>query len=78
MKNEAAGDLLKRASHVNRRPRKPRRRMVSDACEVCEEPVYEGEDRSTYCGTVHEDCFSEHASECAVCDEDNTYHGDED
>ena len=78
MKNETTGTLLKGASQINRKPKKRRRRMVSDACVVCEDPVYEGDDRSTYCGTVHEECFPEHASECAVCDEDNAYHDDED
>lgn len=57
-----------------RAKRQPKRRMVSDACVACDEPVYEGEDQSTYCGSVHEDCFPDHARECAVCDEDHVYH----
>lgn len=40
-------------------------------CAVCEKPITDKEDEeSTYCGSMHRDCMSEHAKECEVCKKD--------
>lgn len=44
-------------------------------CLVCQQPIQPGEDESTFCGSVHaEECHQQHLRDCAVCDEDGTYH----
>jgi hypothetical protein len=50
------------------------RGVVGDACVACGKPVYEGEDESTYCGTVHSGCLDAHLAGCEVCDVDGQYH----
>lgn len=43
-----------------------------DACECieCSEPINEGQDESTLCGSVHEWCEDTHNAHCAQCGRD--------
>lgn len=39
-------------------------------CARCDQPVAEGEERSSCAGTMHQSCFEEHQAGCAECRDD--------
>jgi hypothetical protein len=36
-------------------------------CEQCNETIEEGEDESSYCGSMHAGCLDEHCRACEPC-----------
>jgi hypothetical protein len=47
-------------------------------CVVCGQPIEDEQEAvSTYCGSLHSDCYDAHIQNCMVCDEDGAYHGDD-
>jgi hypothetical protein len=39
-------------------------------CAECGEEIPEGEDESSYCDSLHQECVVEHCSHCEICRSD--------
>jgi predicted RNA-binding Zn-ribbon protein involved in translation (DUF1610 family) len=55
----------------------PTELLLAD-CVACGRPIEDEQEAvSTPCGSLHADCFDAHIQQCAICDEDGAYHGDD-